>query len=244
MLHAHCWHSEETGENEDWKWFRIVNWKAFSLPSHVFSDNRYIYPLMNAMICYVSIHVIPYLGPFPLVHCKWLARTVNALNWNSQEALDRSPWPLWYWCFSLDDLMDNSLYACFEDTLFLFFSLFFRAARRVTTIAKRRSLNLKRRNPSHVKWHHRRPPQLAQKWSSTAMQMGILCGALNPWDVGTPTGTCTFHQKKYVGWVIGARKGRNEENSARDARGENVKLGERKKDFSPLFSYSFRVRMQ
>lgn len=136
--------------------------------------------------------------------------------------------------------MGNSLYACFEDTLF--FSLFFRAARRVTPIAKRRSLNLKRRNPSHVKWHHRRPPRLAQKWSSTAMQMGILCGALNPWDVGTPTGT--VHQKKYVGWVVGARKGRNEESSARDARGENVKLGERKKDFPPLFSYSFRVCMQ
>ena len=70
----------------------------------------------------------------------------------------------------------------------------FRAARQVTTTATLRSSNQRRRNPSHVRLHQPRLLLHAQSSSSTAMQKDVPCGAVYPWDVGTPTGTVHSHK--------------------------------------------------
>ena len=84
------------------------------------------------------------------------------------------------------------------------------------------------------------------------MQMGILCGALNPWDVGTPTGT--FHKKNVMltgSWAL-EKGGMKRMERARCAWGEREAWREEESFFFPiprvlLFSramYSFYVCIQ
>ena len=64
-----------------------------------------------------------------------------------------------------------------------------RVARLVTTTeTPTSSRNQKRGSLRHVRQPHPRPLTRAQTSPSTGRQMGILCGVLNLWDVGTLTG--------------------------------------------------------